>query len=201
MRVNLPALAEGVLWLRWSPGRKYWSDAEYAETTHGEIDCMECHGGVDAADKEEAHTDLVSRPSDGAAAVCAECHDDQVALAPTSLHVTQDGYWTVLEARGADQAHPEMQEMFGNHCSSCHTTCGDCHVSQPASVGGGLLDGHLFTDNPPMTRTCTACHGSRVGNEYMGRNEGVLADLHFRQERMTCVDCHTGDETARRAGQ
>ena len=176
------------------PWEKVLVSAEYAETVHGEIACMECHGGVDTADKDEAHTALVARPSDDGASACAECHDDQVALAATSLHVTQAGYWTVLEARGADQAHPEMQEMFGNHCSSCHTTCGDCHVSQPASVGGGLLDGHMFTDNPPMTRTCTACHGSRVGNEYLGRNEGFLADLHFRQERMTCIDCHTGDE-------
>lgn len=165
----------------------------YGATDHGEIACVDCHGGVESPDKDEAHTALVARPSEGAAPVCAECHDDQTSRVANSLHVTQEGYWSVLEARGADRDHPEMQAMFGNHCSSCHTSCGDCHVSQPASVGGGLLKGHVFTAAPPMTRTCTACHGSRVGNEYMGKNEGVLADVHFRQGRMTCIDCH-GDE-------
>jgi thiosulfate/3-mercaptopyruvate sulfurtransferase len=41
-----------------------------------------------------------------------------------------------------------------------------------------------------MTRNCTACHGSRVGNEYLGRNEGLMADVHFREGRMSCDDCH-----------
>ncbi len=178
------------------PWEKVLVNAEaFTATDHGEIACVDCHGGVDDTDdKEAAHTELVVRPSEGEAAVCADCHKKQAELQATSLHSNQAGYWTVLEARGADVEEPVMHEMFGNHCASCHTSCGDCHVSQPASSGGGLLDGHLFTDNPPMTRTCTACHGSRVGNEYMGKNEGLLADVHFRQERMTCTACHEGDE-------
>ena len=177
------------------PWEKVLVDAEAFPTTdHGEIPCVDCHGGLDVANKEEAHTDLVARPSDGGAEICADCHEDQVSLIGQNLHVTQEGYWTVLAARGADPAHEGMQEMFGNHCASCHTSCGDCHVSQPSTVGGGLLDGHLFTSDPPMTRTCTACHGSRVGNEFLGKNEGLLADVHFRQERMVCTDCHDGSE-------
>ena len=169
--------------------------AEFTQTTHGEMSCQECHGGTEAEEKELAHEGLVARPSEGEAAACADCHRDTVELQmTTSLHSSQAGYWTALEDRGADPHDPAMQEMFGNHCSSCHTSCGDCHISQPASAGGGLLDGHLFTTNPPMTRTCTACHGSRVGNEYMGKNEGVMADLHFRQQRMVCIDCHPGSE-------
>ena len=167
----------------------------FSQTDHGEIACEACHNGNTAVEnKEEAHEGLISRPSEGDAPACQECHEEEVAAHGNSLHSSQEGYWTVLEARGADRNHPEMQEMFGNHCSSCHTSCGDCHVSQPSTVGGGLLDGHMFTNNPPMTRTCTACHGSRVGNEYMGKNEGLMADLHFRQERMTCIDCHPGTE-------
>jgi thiosulfate/3-mercaptopyruvate sulfurtransferase len=84
--------------------------------------------------------------------------------------------------------------MFGNHCASCHTTCGDCHVSQPNSVGGGLIEGHVFNQTPSMTRNCTACHGSRVGNEYLGKHEDIKADVHFRQGRMNCMDCHTAAE-------
>ena len=177
------------------PWEKVLVDAEgFPQTDHGEIACTECHGGIDSADKAEAHTDLVARPSSGDAPVCVDCHEEQAVANSSSLHTMQEGYWTVLEARGANREHPAMQEMFGNHCASCHTSCGDCHISQPASSGGGLLDGHNFTAKPPMTRTCTACHGSRVGNEYMGKNEDIKADIHFRQGRMTCIECHDGNE-------
>ncbi len=177
------------------PWEKVLVDADaFSETVHGRLDCVECHGGEDVGDKDAAHAGIIARPSEGEALICQECHENEVALQATSLHATQEGYWTILEARGADRTDPAMHEMFGNHCASCHTSCGDCHVSQPASVGGGLLDGHSFVERPPMTRTCTACHGSRVGNEYMGKNEGLLADLHFRTQRMTCVDCHTASE-------
>ncbi len=177
------------------PWEKVFVNAEtFPATEHGEIACVDCHGGEDVADKEDAHMGIIGRPSEGAAPACANCHEDQVVLADQNLHFTQEGYWTMLEARGADRNHEGMEVAFGNHCSSCHTSCGDCHVGQPASVGGGLLDGHVFTSDPPMTRTCTACHGSRVGNEYLGKNEGVQADVHFRMERMVCTDCHEGAE-------
>jgi len=177
------------------PWEKVLVDAEtFPETDHGEISCIECHGGLQDSDKEVAHTDLVARPSDGPNSVCSECHEKQTDLQSVSLHANQQGYWTVLEARGASHEDPAMQEMFGNHCVGCHTSCGDCHVSQPKSVGGGLLDGHNFTDSPPMSKTCTACHGSRIGSEFLGKHEGLKPDVHFRQERMTCIDCHTGDE-------
>lgn len=167
----------------------------FTETVHGHIECTGCHAG-DALtdDKEAAHDGLVARPSSDPQAVCGECHDNVVHVQTKSLHATLDGYWNVLNARSAPENHEALSQMFGNHCATCHTTCGDCHVSQPHEVGGGLLNGHVFERTPPMTRTCTACHGSRVGNEYLGRNEGLMADVHFRQGRMNCVSCHSGSE-------
>jgi len=95
------------------------------------------------------------------------------------------------------QATPEqhaLQTMFTNHCTSCHTTCGDCHISQPNSVGGGFVEGHVIMKTPSMSQNCTACHGSRVGSEYLGKHEEIPGDAHFRLERMNCIDCHTGEE-------
>jgi thiosulfate/3-mercaptopyruvate sulfurtransferase len=117
-----------------------------------------------------------------------------VAHADDNLHNNLDGYWNALDVRSGGTNHAALEEMFGNHCDSCHTSCGDCHVSQPASVGSGFVEGHVFNREPSMTRNCTACHGSRVGNEYMGKHEDIKADVHFRQGRMKCVDCHTGNE-------
>lgn len=176
------------------PWEKVLVTEEFFTTTHAFISCTYCHGGVQSPDKDTAHAGLIANPTEDPQKLCATCHEDQVETFPASLHATQQGYWTVLDARSTPENHPQLEEMFGNHCASCHTTCGDCHISQPNSVGGGLLNGHVFEKTPPMTRTCTACHGSRVGNEYLGKNEELPGDVHFRQARMSCVSCHTGAE-------
>lgn len=163
---------------------------EFSQTVHGEIPCADCHRGAQAETKQDAHAGLIARPSEDYKAACGECHGDVTANFRGSLHLSQAGYWTSLEARSAPESHEALGEVFGNHCANCHTSCGDCHVSQPSTVGGGFIDGHLFKETPSMTRNCTACHGSRVGNEYLGKHEGLQADVHFRQARMTCVDCH-----------
>ena len=177
------------------PWEKVLVDAEkYPATVHGHIACTDCHNGVQSSDKETAHTDLVARPSEGSANACSNCHPDVTEAYKDSLHANLTGYWTVLETRSLPENHLQLEEMFGNHCSNCHASCGDCHIAQPASVGGGLFDGHVFVRTPPMTRSCTACHGSRVGNEYLGKNEGYPGDVHFREGRMNCVDCHDNHE-------
>jgi len=176
------------------PWEKVMINSEaFMATMHGQIACEQCHGGQQAPDKETAHTDLIAYPSSDPS-TCGLCHAEIAKSYPDSLHSTQQGYWTVMEERGASHEDPAMQEMFGNHCASCHTNCGDCHVSQPRSVGGGFIDGHLFKAVPSITRNCTACHGSRVGNEYLGKHEDIKADVHFRQGRMKCTDCHSGDD-------
>ena len=166
----------------------------FTQTVHGHVACTDCHGGVQSTEKETAHTDLVARPSEGNPNACTNCHADVTEVYASSLHATLQGYKTVLDTRSTPENHPAIDEMFGNHCARCHASCGDCHIGQPASVGGGFFDGHNFTRTPPMTRSCTACHGSRVGNEYLGKNEGIPGDVHFREGRMNCVNCHSSHE-------
>jgi thiosulfate/3-mercaptopyruvate sulfurtransferase len=169
--------------------------AAFSETAHGKKTCVDCHGGTSAsADKAIAHEGMNSTPSNDPQKYCAECHPAESEGYADALHNTQAGYWTQIETRSLPQDHPVLEEMFGNHCSTCHTTCGECHVNQPDNVGGGLFSGHVFEKTPPMTRSCTACHGSRVGNEFLGKNEGFPGDVHFREGRMNCVKCHSGAE-------
>lgn len=175
------------------PWEKVLVSQEYVDKPHGNATCESCHGGVQVADKDASHEGLVANPSADSQKMCGACHTQVVETFSNSLHSTQAGYWTQIDTRSTPENHPALEEMFGNHCASCHTTCGDCHVSQPGSVGGGLLDGHTFEKTPPMTRTCTACHGSRVGSEYLGKHEDIPGDVHFRQERFNCMSCHTAD--------
>ncbi len=168
------------------------SNQEFAETIHGEMGCVACHGGDGISDdKETAHVSMRRDPI--AAEACVQCHTD-MQNHNQSLHENLGGYYTVIQQRTSKETWPAVEEAFGNHCESCHASCGQCHVSRPTSLDGGLTAGHQFKKIPPMNLTCTACHGSRVDMEYKGKNEGIPADVHWTQVGMPCFDCHTGDE-------
>jgi thiosulfate/3-mercaptopyruvate sulfurtransferase len=44
-----------------------------------------------------------------------------------------------------------------------------------------------------MHTVCTACHGSRVEKEYMGKHKGIPPDVHKRKY-FKCTKCHTAAE-------
>jgi hypothetical protein len=162
------------------------------ETVHGYIPCSDCHGGQQSPVKLVAHDGIIKRPSRGNPNVCSNCHPNVAEDYANSLHATLQGFTTTLNARSAPEKHPALEEMFTDNCAGCHTSCGDCHVSRPDSVGGGLFAEHRFLRTPPMVESCTACHGSTVGNEFLGMNEGYSADVHLVNGQMECVDCHNG---------
>lgn len=166
-------------------------DADFVTSTHGELGCRACHGGPDGVlEKDEAHQDVVADPSAGDAAVCQTCHATIVADVMKSLHATQQGYHTAFTARsGLPATDATYQQMFTARCATCHATCGQCHVSRPVSVEGGLVSEHAFRKMPSQTENCTACHGSRVGDEFRGRNSGVPEDVHYLNG-MNCMSCH-----------
>ena len=171
----------------------YLNQESFFETVHGRYGCITCHGGTGGTgDIEAAHDGLVRDPA--SAEACGDCHPDQVAADADSLHSNLAGYTAVLEARSMPEKMAQLEEMMGNHCESCHTTCGQCHVSRPTNLGGGFVAGHEFKGIPPMNLTCTGCHGSRIENEYKGKNEGVRADIHWMKGGMPCFECHTADE-------
>lgn len=167
------------------------SDTAFLSSIHNQKNCIGCHGGVPGTDdKAAAHEGVVADPTLADAGPCADCHSEESHLAETSLHYTVNGYRTVLSARGMDLESAPAMEAFDNHCSSCHATCGECHVSRPRSAGGGLVAGHEFKKVASITNTCLACHGGRVGPEYQGKNEGVQGDVHWLKGGMPCMECH-----------
>jgi thiosulfate/3-mercaptopyruvate sulfurtransferase len=172
-----------------------WGTAEQY-SAHGRLSCVDCHGGSNVDDKIAAHEGVIRDPSDMNAenSICAECHYEHAPIQEASLHYSLVGYDATLMVRWDPNQTEVIDTMTAKHCDSCHASCGQCHVSMPTSAGGGLVDGHVFKETPSMTRNCTGCHGSRVKDEYTGRNEGYPADVHLRSGRMACVDCHDGAE-------
>lgn len=167
--------------------------ADFEDSIHGALGCISCHGGVEGIlEKEDAHLGMVVDPSVGGDA-CRECHGAISDTTTSNLHVTQQGYFTAFARRGGDATGSGYHGMFEARCASCHASCGQCHISRPASVGGGLTHGHAFRKSPSQTNQCTACHGSRVGDEFRGKNEGIAPDVHYLGG-MNCMDCHNAVE-------
>jgi hypothetical protein len=170
------------------------SDA-FLASLHGRSECTVCHAGAGSAtDKTQAHLGMVADPSDGDATACADCHGGIVSDHAASIHGTQQGFFTSISRRtGLTAASPALASMFGANCAKCHTSCGQCHISRPVSVEGGLVWEHEVHRSPNPVKNCMGCHGSRVADEFRGVNEGCDADVHYLH-LMNCLDCHEADE-------
>jgi thiosulfate/3-mercaptopyruvate sulfurtransferase len=175
------------------PQEKVLVTREFLSTTHGKIDCDICHGGdPDSMDKAAAHADFDPAPSiNNPRDACGGCHREIVASASTSLHKDLSTFPKVLANRASKKQWAHVEEGRKNHCASCHTSCGGCHVSRPAFAGKGFVKGHAFQKRSDPINQCTACHGSRVGSEFFGeRGQG---DVHAAKG-MDCVACHAARE-------
>ncbi|MGD8969630.1 MAG: hypothetical protein PVI07_19155 [Anaerolineae bacterium] len=164
---------------------------EFVADVHNTQNCIGCHGGVaEAEEMDDAHEGVVRDPLEESDRACRVCHTESGRLVETSLHQNLTGFGTALTTRGADLSNAAMQTAFDNHCNECHTTCGQCHVSRPTALDGGLLKEHEVKSVASMKDTCLACHGARVANEYQGKNEGVEGSVHWTEEGMACFECH-----------
>jgi hypothetical protein len=172
----------------------------FLNSIHGKQPCQSCHGGRNNGEFKnmaQAHEGLVADPS--AAGKCDGCHPAKAAANATSLHTNLWGERHAIESRAHIALTGSPQEAgFNEKCNTYHTTCGQCHVARPNSVGGGFpkigsYSSHRFWRTPDMTEQCTACHGSRVGTDYLGEVEGNLPDVH-RSKGMRCEHCHTMEE-------
>jgi len=176
------------------PQEKVLVSEEFLDSIHGELACVDCHGGDDTADdKESAHEGFDPYPSiNSPQEACGECHEEIAETVPQSLHATLSTFPGYLEKRASEDTWDKVDHGRERHCASCHTSCGGCHVSRPKYAGTGFVNGHIFSAKPDPVNQCTACHGSRIGNEFYGaRGQG---DVHLQKYQMSCEDCHSADE-------
>jgi thiosulfate/3-mercaptopyruvate sulfurtransferase len=169
-------------------------------SVHGRFSCQFCHQGREDdtfTNMAQAHEGLIADPSSNGA--CDACHREEAQATANSLHTNLWGEKTAIEKRGRCTFEGSgVEANFATKCASCHTTCGQCHVSRPNSVGGGFPKigsyySHRFRKTPDMNEQCTACHGSRVGVDFKGELEGNQPDVH-RSKGYRCELCHTKEE-------
>jgi len=181
-----------------APHEKVYVDSSFAEDeNHGQLGCEECHGGnPNDPNWKTAHNGVVRDPSyPDPSESCGACHDDIAEHYQKSLHVSLSPFKKMIDMRAtpARAIYEKVNSAREFHCTACHSSCGQCHISRPNAAGGGFLDGHLFQKRPPVRTVCTACHGSRIEKEYFGKNKGIPPDIH-RQKYFKCSKCHKADE-------
>lgn len=171
------------------PFLDFFVKAKFAESWHGRLGCTYCHGGnPKAKDKDQAH-----KGRKEPLLTCASCHQDIVKRQASSIHSTLAGQDCLLKRRTGKENFEKLAVARKADCNTCHSGCGDCHLTIPKAVGGGLLSGHKFFKTPPMADTCGVCHGTRAGGEYLAKiSEDLEPDVH-QQAGMHCVDCHKED--------
>ncbi|MFH1463727.1 MAG: hypothetical protein ABIO70_05000 [Pseudomonadota bacterium] len=168
---------------------------------HGGLSCTWCHGGTEPAlDKHASHEGMITNPDVGLDSACVSCHPAEVGAFEGSMHQSLRGEHASVALRsGMDdwESDEVWAAGYDASCNSCHATCGECHISRPDSAGGGFVSGHKFERTPSMINQCTACHGSRIGEEFRGTHRteiaGYQADVHYLAS-MRCEACHTAEE-------
>ncbi len=193
------------------PEERVFVSEEFLGSVHGQLACTACHGGnpntaLTREAKAEAHASeakFIALPSEQFEVYCSACHSDITSKFASSLHFTQNGFYERFKIRAAGmdlRSDANMKAGFQAGCAKCHAGCGQCHVIRPVSVNSGLEQAHQFYRTPSMVNNCTACHGSRVGEEYRGLHRGEEgyenvkeADVHYNKG-MSCVACHSGAE-------
>lgn len=174
---------------------KFTVQEAFLNTTHGKLTCIGCHGGRNVNDKAEAHRGRVEDPSAENGGVCARCHGETAEKYSTALHYNLNGFVTSLETfshPGVLNEGGPLSQVFAMNCNNCHATCGQCHVSRPNAMKGGLLSQHQVEKKPPMDKTCYGCHGARNAGEYVGEVT-QRADVHYEKLNMDCMSCHKID--------
>ncbi len=171
-----------------------------------ELSCVDCHGG-DASkpnNMEEAHQDFIARPSeyaDDGKNSCGKsgCHEALAVDFQQSLHTQLWGEKKMIAIRAGypnfSSCPSTIQDAHAGDCASCHAACGDCHISIPPSAGGGFINSHKFSATPSSVNNCMACHGSRIGDDFIRDGDrGHYGDVHGDKYLMDCMECHTASE-------
>ncbi len=189
----------------------------YAQSMHGDLECIDCHADLDEFD-DFPHEDELE------AVDCGLCHDDVVDLHRASVHATgascsdcHGNHYIISPAHsdvgasgiGCDRCHERISRLYDAslHGQAVHAgaplapRCWDCHGSHDIEHPG---DSESRVAKHSIPLMCGRCHkeGSPITETYDIHQDSVLShyslSIHgvglFRQGltvTAVCSDCHT----------
>lgn len=158
-----------------------WRQSKHAEA---DVGCVDCHG--------DDHSAIFAVKGQVSAAVCGQCHSEQVKQFDQSLHAAAMDL--LIDDPKFKRLSPAMAEMG---CVSCHQTgarsydgnrgkCNVCHSghtfsSEEARRPEACAMCHTGPDHPHMEMWQNSKHGQLYANE------------STRDQAPTCVTCHMPD--------
>ncbi len=176
--------------------RLYVDPAQRTQDIHGAFECTVCHGGDTTLDSTAACVGVAhSDPTDPKIlkTTCGTCHLDITTRYLTSIHNTFNGiHHSLKDLLGPD----EGTTRFEDTCKKCHTSCSDCHLSDPDRRGllWPRIESHKFV-RKPGSNICASCHNA-TGDTFFGEpgNEAEHGPSVMAEAGMECTDCHVERE-------
>ncbi len=166
----------------------YVSTDEYAASTHGAVDCLECHKNFDP--EELPHADDLT-PAD-----CSSCH------ARVTREFRGGRHQSALQCASC---HGDVHETAksGRDPASCVSCHGQAGTDMAASAHGSIPNAPTCFDchdahgaSRVNSATCTNCHGERTlvdGEAGAERRDVVVRyESSIHKGIAECSDCHSG---------
>jgi cytochrome b subunit of formate dehydrogenase len=135
-------------------------------SAHGEMECLECHAGVE----KPCRKGMKPTP-------CKTCHDDQASNLSKSSHGPKMAKDLAARAPGGKAGADAS-------CRACHTE--STHTLRKVKdPGSGVARGHV-------SEACLACHEKSSDVAVGGYRKSVhhAAVAAGKTEAATCIDCH-----------
>ncbi|MEW5794780.1 MAG: cytochrome c3 family protein [Candidatus Zixiibacteriota bacterium] len=183
-------------------GRKYSAyvdPARYARSTHGELECINCHPYLDGVE-DFPHDEIEPEPVD-----CATCHDDVATMYDQSLHGQAVAAGAKLAPRcwdchGAHDIEPPTAPDSRVNKFNIPVMCGRCHkegspvdrtydIPQDSILDHYSISMHgegLYHRGLTVTAVCTDCHTAH----FVLPHTDERSSIHRNNVAATCQKCH-----------
>jgi cytochrome b subunit of formate dehydrogenase len=166
-----------------------------AASSHGELECLDCHTGIEDIPHEES----LPRVD------CGDCHESETETYTHHgrgiLGVTED-LPTCADCHGTHGILPSTDRDSSVHPTHLSATCGTCHrdldlmkkheiqLKRPVEVYESSVHGRAALGGIYVAATCTDCHSTGgTAHQILGPGEPNSSINHFNIPT-TCGQCH-----------
>ncbi len=164
----------------------------FKKTVHGDMDCTDCHSGIDTK-PDQMHKARLKPPD------CASCHEDAAKVYETSVHATKrkngnNGAATCWSCHGKHDIFKVHDVRSRVSKRRLPHTCSGCHQNpkyktrnvEAVKHYSDSLHGRALRDGLLNAPSCGDCHGS---HEIRPKTD-PRSRIHHENEPITCGKCH-----------